>query len=135
MTSVAQSLLLQITVLLSAFAKGAKLECFSCTSNANWDYYMERIPGLKPLNSSAALPVAPVACTFDPMRIYADKTAVACSGYCMKWASVKILDDGGLEVNFLRACVDNVMESNSTVPTEDRFIILHFIIDFIRGSV
>ncbi|KAK5975901.1 hypothetical protein GCK32_015490, partial [Trichostrongylus colubriformis] len=117
MRLVAQSL--HITILLSALARGTKLECFSCASNANWNYYMDRIPGLKPLNATEALPVAPLACTFDPMRIYADKTAVSCKGYCMKWASVKILDDGGLEVNFLRACVDNVMGNGSSLPAED----------------
>lgn len=81
---------------------------------------MDRIPGLKPLNSTETLPIAPLACTFDPMRIYADQTAVACDGYCIKWASVKILDDGGLEVNFLRGCFESIMQASSPPPTENR---------------
>ncbi|XGW02866.1 hypothetical protein V3C99_014697 [Haemonchus contortus] len=122
MFSAPQSLQITVlyTLLLTVFADVSKLECFSCTSNANWNYYMERIPGLKSLNATEALPVAPLACTFDPMRIYAAHTAVSCDGYCMKWASVKILDDGGLEVNFLRACVESVMEKNSSLPADDR---------------
>ncbi|WKY10607.1 hypothetical protein Q1695_002736 [Nippostrongylus brasiliensis] len=101
-------------------ALGVELECFSCVSNADWSYYMDRIPGLKPLNDTDQLPVAPLACTFDPMRVYADNTATRCSGYCVKWASAKILDDGGLEINFLRGCFDNIMESGVAQPTESR---------------
>ncbi|KAL6743124.1 hypothetical protein Aduo_016203 [Ancylostoma duodenale] len=72
------------------------------------------------LNASDYLPLAPLACTFDPLRIYADRSSAACNGYCMKWASAKILEDGGLEVNFLRGCVESIMHSNYTPPAEDR---------------
>ncbi|KAJ1360427.1 hypothetical protein KIN20_019392 [Parelaphostrongylus tenuis] len=109
----------QLALLFPTIVEGLHMECFSCMSNANWLYYMERIPGLKALNSSETLPVAPLACTFDPMRIYADRTAVACKGYCVKWASVRILDDGGLEVNFLRGCSDTIMRPTSNHLQKD----------------
>ncbi|EYC39471.1 hypothetical protein Y032_0655g1200 [Ancylostoma ceylanicum] len=110
----------RLVVLVVASVNGLKVECFSCRSNADWSYYMQRIPGLKMLNASEYLPLAPLACTFDPLRIYADRSSAACNGYCMKWASAKILDDGGLEVNFLRGCVDSIMQTNYTPPAEDR---------------
>ncbi|KJH53438.1 hypothetical protein DICVIV_00376 [Dictyocaulus viviparus] len=106
----------RFALLFSTTVKGLIMECFSCVSNSNWSYYMERIPGLKLLNGSEAIPVAPIACTFDPMRIYADRTSVVCNDYCIKWASVKILDDGGLEVNFLRGCYENIIRSDVERP-------------------
>ncbi|KAJ1360432.1 hypothetical protein KIN20_019395 [Parelaphostrongylus tenuis] len=95
----------QLALLFSTIVEGLHMECFSYKSNANWLYYMERIPGLKALNSSETLPVAPLACTFDPMRIYADRTAVACKGYCVKWASVRILDDGEHNSSISQNCI------------------------------
>ncbi|VDM66974.1 unnamed protein product [Strongylus vulgaris] len=109
-----------LMIFLIGMVKGLKMECFSCRSNGDWSFYMERIPGLKGPNVSDVLPVSPVECIFDPMRIYADRTSVACTGYCMKWTSAKILDDGGLEVNLLRGCVETVMEPTFNVPAEDR---------------
>ncbi|KAJ1360431.1 hypothetical protein KIN20_019395 [Parelaphostrongylus tenuis] len=98
----------QLALLFSTIVEGLHMECFSYKSNANWLYYMERIPGLKALNSSETLPVAPLACTFDPMRIYADRTAVACKGYCVKWASVRILDDDCTYPVVVNLTVNNV---------------------------
>lgn len=43
-------------------------ECFSCVSNPNWAFYIDRIDGLRYVNESSRPPLAPVSCIFDPMR-------------------------------------------------------------------
>ncbi|CAJ0589566.1 unnamed protein product [Cylicocyclus nassatus] len=109
-----------VIALLAGLVKGLKMECFSCRSNEDWSFYTERIPGLKISNVSDLLPLSPLECIFDPLRIYADRTSSGCKGHCMKWTSAKILEDGGLEVNMLRGCVDAIMDPTFTVPDENR---------------
>ncbi|PAV75362.1 hypothetical protein WR25_14843 [Diploscapter pachys] len=94
-------------------------ECYSCVSKQDWEFYRQRINGLLPYNASSALPVAPFACTFDPLRVYADRNAVFCKGFCMKWSSVTIMDDGSLKVSYLRGCVDSLVDSTVHTPPTD----------------
>ncbi|CAI4231629.1 unnamed protein product [Auanema sp. JU1783] len=98
-----------------------KGECYSCMSNSNWSYYAERIPGLKDLNLTERPPHAPFACSFDPMRVYADKTAVYCKGFCYKWASGTILPNGNMEISVLRGCYNRLIDEDyHESPSDNR---------------
>ncbi|CAD6199560.1 unnamed protein product [Caenorhabditis auriculariae] len=70
-------------------------------------------------NVSGQVPVAPMSCAFDPMRTYADRNAVACRGFCLKWSSVTILPDGGLEVHVLRGCQETLIDSSINPPPQE----------------
>ncbi|PAV57406.1 hypothetical protein WR25_12260 [Diploscapter pachys] len=110
-------------------------ECYSCVSKQDWEFYRQRINGLLPYNASSALPVAPFACTFDPLRVYADRNAVFCKGFCMKWSSVTIMDDGSLKVSYLRGCVDSLVDSTVHTPPTDNKCYQVALITLIGGSL
>ncbi|GMT08776.1 hypothetical protein PFISCL1PPCAC_73, partial [Pristionchus fissidentatus] len=96
-------------------------ECFTCMSNPHWDFYTSRISGLKNLSDANKPTLAPISCLFTPLRVYSDRTAVACKGKCFKWMVNTIRSDGGVEASILRGCFDKLVDANvHPAPKDNR---------------
>ncbi|GMR56634.1 hypothetical protein PMAYCL1PPCAC_26829, partial [Pristionchus mayeri] len=94
-------------------------ECFTCMSNPNWDFYASRIEGLKSLTPAQQPTLAPISCIFTPLRVYSDRTAVACPGKCLKWIVNTIRADGGVEASILRGCFEKLVDVSVHAPPKD----------------